>query len=196
MRKFGEVYKEKMNESEQLHESKIVEDFRKIYNALLEHYNLTAIHDLNETSQLSFLTELNQYWSEEEGLSELGQNFLKKKTPRLNENSTPLQKKNYLKDRATLLLSETLRQTDANNRLYNVIDEMHEQVKGESISDVLSPNMIGDIITEAFAESLDDFIMNIRRELSESDKKEEVEEPKAKKVNESHTPKVYIRRKK
>lgn len=196
MRKFGEVYKEKMNESQELHESKIVEDFRKIYNALLEHYNLTAIHDLNETSQVSFLTELNQYWSEEEGLSELGQNFLKKRTPRLNENSTPLQKKNYLKDRATILLSETLRQTDAKHRLYTVIDEMYEQVKGENISDVLSPNMIGDIITEAFAESLDEFIMNIRTELSESDKKEEVKEPKAQKVNESHKPKVYIKRKK
>lgn len=193
MRKFGEVYKKKMNEAEKLHESRIVEDFRKIYNALLEHYNLTAIHDLNEQSQVAFLTELNQYWSEEEGLSDLGENFLKKRTPRLNENSTPLQKKNYLKDRAVILLSETLRQTDTKNRLYTVLDEMYEQVKGEDISDVLSPKMIGDIVTEAFAESLDEFIMNIRRELSESVKKEE---PKAKKVNESHKPKVYIKRKK
>jgi len=193
MRKFGEVYKEKMNEAEELHESRIVEDFRKIYNALLEHYNLTAIHDLNEQSQVAFLTELNQYWSEEEGLSELGQNFLKKKTPRLNENSTPLQKKNYLKDRVSVLLSETLRQTDTKHRLYTVLDEMFEQVKGEDISDVLSPKMIGDIVTEAFAESLDEFIMNIRHELNESTKKEE---PKAKTVNESHKPKVYIKRKK
>lgn len=194
MRKFGEVYKEKMNESEQLHESRIVEDFRSIYNALLEHYNLSAIHDLNEKSQVAFLTELNQYWSEEEGLSELGQNFLKKKTPRLNENSTPLQRKNYLKDRAVILLSETLRQTDAKNRLYNVLDEMYQQVKGENISDVLSPKMIGDIVTEAFAESLDEFILNIRKELNESAKKET--EPKAKKINESHKPKVFIKRKK
>jgi len=194
MRKFGQVYKEKMNESEQLHESKIVEDFRKIYNALLEHYSLTAIHDLNENSQVAFLTELNHYWTEEEGLSELGRNFLKKRELRLTENSTPLQKKNFLKSKATILLSETLRQTDAKYRLYKVIDEMYQQVKGENIEDVLSPNMISDIVTEAFAEALDEFITNVRSELSESVKKKE--EPKAKKVNESFKPKVFIKRKK
>lgn len=195
MRKFGEVYKKKMNEAEELHESMIVEDFRKIYNALLEHYNLTAIHDLNEKSQVAFLTELNQYWSEDEGLSELGENFLKKRTPRLNENSTPLQKKNYLKDRSALLLSETLRQNDIKHRLYTVLDEMFTQIKGEDISDVLSPKMIGDIVTEAFADSLDEFIMNIRKELTESTKKEKKVE-KREKVNESHRPKVFIKKKK
>jgi len=192
MRKFGEVYKEKLNESEQLHESKIVNDFRQIYNALLEHYNLTAIHDLNEKSQISFLTELNQYWTEEGGLNELGQNFLKKRSPRLTENSTPLQKKNYLKSKVSVLLSETMRQTDLKYKVYSVIDEMYKMVKGEEITDVLSPNMISDIITEAFAESLDDFITNIRTEISESVKKEE-----PKKINEeSRAKKVYIRKKK
>ena len=192
MRKFGEVYKEKLNESEQLHESKIVNDFRQIYNALLEHYNLTAIHDLNEKSQISFLTELNQYWTEEGGLNELGQNFLKKRSPRLTENYTPLQKKNYLKSKVSVLLSETMRQTDLKYKVYSVIDEMYKMVKGEEITDVLSPNMISDIITEAFAESLDDFITNIRTEISESVKKEE-----PKKINEeSRAKKVYIKKKK
>jgi len=196
MRKFGEVYKEKLNESEQLHESKIVNDFRQIYNALLEHYNLTAIHDLNEKSQVSFLTELNHYWTEEGGLNELGQNFLKKRSPRLTENSTPLQKKNYLKNKASVLLSETMRQNDLKFKVYSVIDEMYGMVKGEEISDVLSPNMISDIITEAFAESLDEFITNIRTEISESAKKEEPkEEPK--KINEEvKAKKVYIKKKK
>lgn len=192
MRKFGDVYKEKMNESEQLHESIIVEDFRKIYNALLEHYNLTAIHDLNEKSQLSFLTELNQYWTEDEGLSNLGENFLKKRETRLTENSTPLQKKNFLKDKATVLLSETLRQNDIKYKLYTVIDEMYEQVKGENIADVLSPQNISNIITEAFATSLDTFITDIRSELSESDKSKTVKTT----INESTKPKVYVRRKK
>lgn len=194
MRKFGEVYKEKVNESEQLHESKIVNDFRQIYNALLEHYNLTAIHDLNEKSQISFLTELNQYWTEEKGLSELGTNFLKKRSLRLTENSTPLQKKNYLKTKATVLLSETMRQNDLKYKIYDVIDEMYQQVKGEEIYDVLSPNMISDIITEAFAESLDDFISVIRTEISESNKPKK--EIKAKLVNETVKPKVFIKRKK
>ena len=192
MRKFDAVYKEKVNESETLHESKIVNDFRQIYNALLEHYNLTAIHDLNEKSQVSFLTELNHYWTEEAGLNESGKNFLKKRSPRLTENSTPLQKKNYLKSKASVLLSETMRQNDLKFKVYSVIDEMYGMVKGEEIDDVLSPNMISDIITEAFAESLDEFITNIRTEISESAKKEE-----PKKINEEvRARKVYIKKKK
>ena len=193
MRKFGEVYKEKVNESETIHESRVVSDFKQIYNAMLEHYNLTAIHDLNEKSQLSFLTELNQYWNEEDGLNETGAKFIKKRSPRLTENSTPLQKKNYLKNKTSILLSETMRQNDLKYKLYSVIDEMYKMVKGDEINDVLSPNMISDIITEAFAESLDEFVTNIRTEISESVKPKE---PKARKINESIKPKVFIKRKK
>jgi hypothetical protein len=193
MKKFSDIYKKQLNESEALHENNVVNDFKKIYNALLEHYNLTAIHDLNEKSQLSFLTELNQYWSEEHGLSELGKSFIQRKDMRLNENSTPLQKRNYLKTKASNILSETLRQTDMKYKMYVAIDEMYEQVKAQKIEDVMSPNVISDIITEVFAEKLDEFVSNIRTELNESAKKEE---PKAKKVNESHKPKVFIKRKK
>jgi len=189
MRTFNDVYKEKVNESEQLHESKIVGDFRKIYNALLEHYNLTAIHDLNEKSQLAFLTELNQYWNEEDGLNEEGSAFLEKRSLRLTENSTPLQKKNFLKSKTTVLLNETLRQNDVKYKVYSIIDEMYTQVKGGSIEDVLSPNAISDIITEAMAESLDDIISTIRTELNESVKPKE-------KLNESVKPKVFLKRKK
>jgi len=190
MRKFGDIYKEQLNENEQLHESKIVNEFKQIYNALLEHYNLTAIHDLNEKSQVSFLTELNQYWSEENGLSALGKSFLQKREMRLNENSTPLQKKNFLKKKSSVLISEILRQSDTKYKLYSILDQMFEEVKGESIDDVMSPNMISDIITEAAAESLDELVTNIRKELNES-----VKPKKSKVVNESIKPKVYLRKK-
>ena len=204
MRKFSTVYKRKVNESEKLHESNILGDFKKIYASLLEHYKLTAIHDLNEKSQVAFLTELGKYWSEESGLSESGMNFLQKRETTLTENSTPLQKKNFLKGKATILLNETMRQTDLKYKLYTVIDEMYSQVKGDNTKDVLSPTVISDIITEAFAGSLDEFILKIRTELSESssdeeiDKDEEIEEncDKDEDLNESHKPKVYIRRKK
>jgi len=188
MRNFNELYKEKVNKSEELHESKIVGDFRKIYNALLEHYNLTAIHDLNENGQLSFLTELNQYWSEDGGLNEEGTAFLKKRSLRLTENSTPLQKKNFLKSKTNVLLNETLRQNDVKYKVYCIIDEMYNQVKGQSIEDVLSPSMISDILTEAMAESLDELITSIRTEISDSVK------PK-KELNESlvSKKKVYLK---
>jgi len=197
MRKFSTIYKEQLNESEKIHETSVINDFKKIYSSLLEHYNLTAIHDLNKESQLSFLTELNQYWSEEGGLTEQGKLFLQKREMRLNENSTPLQKKNYLKTKAATILSETLRQTDAKYKMYVVIDEMYEQIEAEKLGDVLSPNMISDIITEAFAETLDTFITSIRTELSESAKiDEEVKEEKVEKIEESHKPKVYLKKKK
>ena len=189
MRKFDTVFKEKVNESEKIHEAKIVGEFKRIYNALLEHYNLTAIHDLNEKSQISFLTELNQYWSEESGLSEMGNSFLQKRSLRLNENSTPLQKKNYLKSKTVLLLNETLRQHDIKYKIYNIIDEMYTQIKGSSVNDILSPDMIHVIIQEAFNESITKFTDNIKLEISESAK------PKAKKINESSVKKVFIRKK-
>lgn len=187
MRKFGDAYKEKMVKHEQLHEAKVVNEFKQIYNSLLEHYNLTAIHDLNEKSQVAFLTELNQYWTEETGLTDIGRNFLKKRTPILTENSTPLQKKNYLKDKVGILLSETLRQNDIKYKVYNVIDEMYQQVKGKNINSVMSPETINNTITEAFATVLDQFVKDIYIEISES--------AKPKSVNENKKPKVFIKRK-
>lgn len=191
MRKFGDAYKEKMVKHEQLHEAKVVNEFKQIYNSLLEHYNLTAIHDLNEKSQVAFLTELNQYWTEETGLTDIGRNFLKKRTPILTENSTPLQKKNYLKDKVGILLSETLRQNDIKYKVYNVIDEMYQQVKGKNINSVMSPETINNTITEAFATVLDQFVKDIYIEISESAKKF-----KSKSVNESIKQKVFIKKKK
>lgn len=191
MRKFDTVFKEKVYESEKIHEAKIVSEFKRIYNALLEHYNLTAIHDLNEKSQISFLTELNQYWSEETGLSEMGKGFLQKRSLRLNENSTPLQKKNYLKSKTTLLLNETLRQHDIKYKIYSIIDEMYTQIKGSNLNDILSPDMIHAIISEAFNESITKFTDNIKTELSESAKPK----IKAKSISESSKPKVFIRKK-
>ena len=187
MRKFTSVYKEKVNESKQLHESNIVGDFRRIYNAMLEHYNLTAIHDLNKKSQIAFLSELNKYWSEEKGLNEEGITFLEKRSLRLTENSTPLQKKNFLKSKANVLLNETMRQNDLKYKVYSIIDEMFTQVEGESIDDVLSPNVISDILTEAMAESLDEFITNIRHELSKSVKPKES-------LNENTKPRVFLKK--
>ena len=112
MRKFGEIYKEKVYEAEVQQENKILTDFKVVYNAMLEHYGLSAIHDLNEKSQISFLTELNKYWSEEEGLSEKGQLFLENRSMELNENSTATQRKNFLRIKSYTIINETLRQSD------------------------------------------------------------------------------------
>ena len=43
MRKFSDVFKEKQQISENQHEAKVVDDFKRVYNALLECYNLTSI---------------------------------------------------------------------------------------------------------------------------------------------------------
>lgn len=170
MRKFGEAFKEKQVKAEKIHENHIINDFKKIYNSLLEHYKLSAINDLSETSQISFLSELNLYWGEEKGLSNLGKSFLRKKSLRLTENSTPLQKKNFLKTKATSLLNELMRQSDLKYKLYGILDEMYMQTEAKTINTVLSPKMISDIVTESFADSLDGFVQTVYHEINESSK--------------------------
>jgi hypothetical protein len=170
MRKFGDVYKEKVNESEINRETKLLDDFRKIYGVMLEHYGLASIHDLDESSQVSFLTELNNYWSEEEGLSERGEKFIQKRSMVLNENSTVIQKKNFLKDKCYLVISETLRQTDLKYRLYDIVDQIYTQISASNLNEVLSPETITSIISESFVRSINEFSENIHTELSESAK--------------------------
>jgi len=168
MKKFSEIVKEKISSAQVLQESKVLEDFKEVYGSMLDHYGLTSIHDLNEESQLSFLTELNHYWSEEEGISEKGEKFLQKRSMSLNENSTAVQKKNFLKERASVLIKETLRQTDLKYKLYDIVDMMYKQTNASDLRDILSPDMITTIIAESFARSLDEFTTNINKELRES----------------------------
>jgi hypothetical protein len=168
MRKFGEIYKEKLNESETRQENKVLGDFKLVYNAMLEHYGLTSVKQLDEESQLSFLTELNHYWNEEEGLSEKGQVFLEKRAIALNENSTAVQKKNFLRVKSYAVINETFRQTNLRNRLYDVIDEMYKSLKASDLSDILTPDMITTIISESLSKASNEFLNGINKELKES----------------------------
>ena len=170
MKKFSVIAKEKAEEHNILQENKILEDFRKIYSSMLEHYGLTTIHDLNDESQISFLTELNHYWSEEEGVSEKGNKFLQKRSMTLNENSTAVQRKNFLKNKSYAVINETLRQCDLKFKLYDVVDEMFKQLNASNLKDILSPDTITSIITESFIKYLNEFTENINEELTESAK--------------------------
>jgi len=170
MRKFVELYKEKLNESETLRESKILTGFQAIYNAMLEHYGLKSVQQLNEQSQVSFLTELNRYWSEEEGISEKGERFLSNRSMELNENSTTGQKKNFLRAKSYAVINETIRQTNLKDRLYTVIDEMYHQLNAENLRDILTPETIISVISESLNRSLSEFTSNISTELTESAK--------------------------
>lgn len=171
MRKFHEIYKEKLSESENLQENKILSEFRNIYSVLLEHYEVTSIHDLDDETQLSFLTELNHYWSEEKGLSEKGEKFIAKKSLNLNENSTPQQKKNFLKARVSTVIDETIRQSELKWKIYNLIDEMYQTLNVKSLREILTADMITNIILESFSKTVDEFTANIHKELSESSEK-------------------------
>lgn len=170
MKKFGELYKAKIYEAETNQESKILEDFRVIYGAMLEHYGLSTVHQLNEKSQLSFLTELNRYWNEDNGLSEKGKEFLNKKSMSLNENSTAIQKKNFLRIKSYAVINETLRQSNLKFKLYDVIDEMYTQINARNLNEVLSPDAIISIISETLNKSLTEFTKGIHKELSDSSK--------------------------
>jgi len=191
MRKFNTVYKEKYKQSEQINENKIINEFKSVYEALLENNNLTSIDNLNNTRKLSFLTELNQYWTEEHGITKLGKSFLEKRSIRLNENSTVLQKKNFLKSKIKNLLKESIRQYDIKTHIYNVLNEMYKQVNGNNIKDVLEPSTISNIITESFAGTLDEFVKDVYYELNKSAR------PSKTNLNESkHKKKFYIKKRK
>lgn len=170
MKKFGEIYKSKLIEAETRTETKILEEFKLIYNAMLEHYNLRSIHQLNEKEQLSFLTEFNYYWKEDTGLNEKGNEFLNKRSMILNENSTIIQRKNFLKTKSYAVINETLRQSNLKYNLYDIIDEMYKQLNAKNINEVLSPDSIVNIISKSLNESLIEFTKRIYMELSDSAK--------------------------
>lgn len=166
MRKFNQVYKEKQAISEQVLEERLLNQFKDIYAGLLEQYEITEFHDLDENTQVAFLRELNEYWTEEEGLSEKGANFLKTKSTLLTEDSTPLQKQSYLRNKAAAVIEETLRQAGLKDKLYAVLDEMFKNTKSDNIEDVLSTYAITGTILEAFGVSLQELMTEMVYELT------------------------------
>jgi len=178
MRKFHDVYKEKQNRAVELFESKVLGDFKYVYGTLLDKYSITDFYNLNEEEQVTFLAELNSYWSEEEGISERGQKFVRTRSDVLSESSTTLQKKNFLKNRASVIISESLRQAGVKWQIYDVIDEMYKEVEAGGLTDVLSPDLITDIIKESFVSSLNSFMKEMRYELNESAKEVDLNEEK------------------
>jgi hypothetical protein len=166
MRKFNAVLKEKQAISEQVLEERTLNQFKSVYGELLEQYEVTEFYDLDENTQVAFLRELNEYWTEEEGISKKGKKFLETKSSILTESSTPLQKKSYLKNKATAVINETLRQADLKNRLYDVLDEMYKSIKAEEISDVLPADAISGTILESFGSALEGLMTEMVYELS------------------------------
>lgn len=166
MRKFNVVYKEKQAISEQVLEERLLNEFKDIYGNLLEQYETSEFHDLDENTQVAFLRELNEYWTEEEGLSEKGVNFLKTKSTLLTEDSTPLQKTSYLRNKATVVIEETLRQAGLKEKLYDVLDEMYKNTKSTKIEEVLTTDAIAGTILESFGVSLQDLLTEMIYELT------------------------------
>jgi len=168
MRKFDVVYKEKQDRATELFEHEILNSFKNIYGLLLEKYQINDFYNLNEETQISFLTELNTYWVEEEGLTDKGKMFLRTKSDILCESSTTLQKKNVLKNKSITIINEVLRQSNLKWKLYDILDEMYKNIKASDISDILSPNNITDIFKESFQSTLSQFLLNIKKELNSS----------------------------
>ncbi|MFW6312080.1 MAG: hypothetical protein ACOC1K_07590 [Nanoarchaeota archaeon] len=174
MRKFGEVYKVQQTKVEALKEGKLLDEFKAVYGALLEKYNIKEFYDLNEEYQGAFINELGNFWNEKEGLTNKGEKFLHKTSDIITEGATTLQKKNYLKKRSNAVISESLRQGNVKWKLYSVIDEMYNELKAENVSEILSPDIITEIIQESFLSSLSEFLGEINWELNESSKDDRV----------------------
>ena len=54
MRKFQEIFREKQARALQINEGIVLEDFKKVYSALLEKYNIVDFYSLNEKYQQVF----------------------------------------------------------------------------------------------------------------------------------------------
>jgi len=171
MRKFHTVYKDKMETFNKIQEAKVLAEFENVYYVLLENYGIASADELNEKKQAAFLTEVSEYWNEETGITQLGINFLKDKSSILTESSTIDQRKKYLKNKSIAVLNETIKQADLKTKLYDVIDSMYKQLNASNVSDVLSPRIIVNIMSESINETLTNFIQTIENELVESGKK-------------------------
>ncbi len=172
MRKFNTVLKEKQTKEEQLSEKKVLGQFKRVYDALLEKYGITGFRELPEKGQSIFLNELNSYWSEEEGISESGVKFLSTRGKALNEHSSEEQKKNFLQEKANIVIGETLRQAEVKWKIYNILDEMYTETKASKISEVVSSKTAIDILKEAFQKNIKELLSEINYELSENSKSE------------------------
>ena len=170
MRKFNTVLKDKQIKEEQLFEKKVLEQFKKVYDTLLEKYGISEFKELSEKAQNVFLSELNSYWSEAEGVSESGIKFLNSRGRALNEHASEQQKKNYLQEKANTVIGETFRQSELKYKLYSVIDEMYSEVKASSLSEVLPADVIFETFKESFVKNVKGLLSEINYELKESSK--------------------------
>ena len=96
--------------------------------------------------------------------------FVEAKEATLNESSTDDQKKDHLQNKAQIIISETLRQSNIKWKIYNVIDEMYKEVKASDLSEVLSAEDLYGSIKESFVKSLREFLVEINYELKENSK--------------------------
>lgn len=170
MRKFRAVLKEKQSVSNRLHEKKVLGSFKKVYNALLNKYSIPNLTSLNEKHQIVFLAELNSYWDEKAGVLPKGRKFLKGNSDMLTEQSTSVQKANYMKKRAVPAISETLRQSGLKWKLYDIIDEMYKGIGARRLAQVLTAKDMTDVLVESFRDSVKTFMTEVNYELSENSK--------------------------
>ena len=178
MRKFNAVYKEKQAISERVLEERVLGEFKKVYAGLLEQYEVTDFKELNGDSQVAFLREVNEYWSEEEGLTEKGKVFLETKSLLLTESSTQLQKKHFLKSKATAVLSTIFEEAGVKDSLYKVLDEMYKNTKSEEITDVLPTDAISGTILESFGVVLQNLMTEMVYEMTPEEDLNEEEDKK------------------
>ena len=168
MRKFNNLLKEKQSKEEYLVEKKVLGQFKRVYDTLLEKYGIPEFKQLSEKTQGVFLSELNSYWSEAEGISEMGIEFLNTRGRSLNEHSSNEQKKNFLQEKANIVIAETIRQTELKYKLYNIIDEMYNEVKASNLSEVLPAEVIFESFKESFVKNIKELLAEINYELKES----------------------------
>lgn len=148
MRKFNDVYTDKLNESIKEKENRVVAEYRTILEALMEDNNVQYIADLKTDEKASFDSKLSECFDMENGITEKGKSYLQNRKNFLTESSTTTERKEYLKERIFKVVEGKMYTQALKDGVYLAINDLYEGVNACKLTDALTIEEIEECICE------------------------------------------------
>lgn len=171
MKKFDKIYKNQAEKAKNIKETKVENDFRKIYECLLTECEISSIEKLSNDEKKSFNATLNKLWNKEVGLTTEGEKFISEKYMFLTEASTVNQRKNYLKKKLGDNIKYVIESSMLKENLYNHIDECIKQINVHSLNEMMSYEDLEEVITTQVNKYVKSYFEPVLEELKETYKK-------------------------
>lgn len=159
MRKFENVYTDKINESKELNEARIVSEYETILEALMVDNNVINFSDLDESNRLSFENKVSECFDSNIGMTERGKEYMKNRKPFLTESSTIEERKGYLKNNICKVVESKMYTISLKEGIYAAINDVYENVNAKKLSDALSVEEIEQCICECVTEHIKNTII-------------------------------------